>query len=75
MDRPDQARRSEECNNQGDIKKMISHGYIKARPDKINKPDLYHHVRKKNRGSRKGHKGSREPRKQKWMSTVRDSER
>ena len=54
-----------------DIKKMISHGYIRAKPDKISKPDLYHHVRKKNTGSRKGHKGSREPRKQKWMNTVR----
>ena len=30
-----------------DIKKMISHGYIKAKPDKIKKPNLYPKKKKK----------------------------
>jgi large subunit ribosomal protein L19e len=54
-----------------DIRKMISHGYIKAKPDKIKRPTLYQSNPKRNEGSRKGKKGSREPKKRKWINTVR----
>lgn len=53
-----------------DIKKMISHGYIKARPDKMKFP--YKHKRKiKRAGSRKGRKGARYVKKRVWINTVR----
>ncbi|OGI15391.1 hypothetical protein A3K63_05570 [Candidatus Micrarchaeota archaeon RBG_16_49_10] len=54
-----------------DIKKMISHGYIKAKPDKIKRPNLYPKKKKKRAGSRKGKLRAREPGKIRWMNTVR----
>jgi len=53
-----------------DIRKMVNHGYIKAKNEKIKMPK----VKKKRRqgyGSRKGAKGARLPKKEKWMNTVR----
>lgn len=53
-----------------DVKKMISHGYIKARSDKMKFP--YKHKRKiKRAGSRKGKKGARYIKKRAWINTVR----
>ena len=52
-----------------DVRKMINHGYIKAK-----KPKVKRHQKKKKKqgpGSRKGAKGARRPRKEKWMSTIR----
>ena len=54
-----------------DIKKMISHGYIKARPDKIKKPDIYPKKKKRNVGSMKGKLGTRMPKKRSWINTIR----
>lgn len=54
-----------------DIKRMISHGYIKAKPDKIKRPNLYPKKKKKREGSRKGKSGSREPKKRRWINTIR----
>ena len=53
-----------------DIKKMISHGYIKKRPDKISikKPRK---KKKQGIGSRKGKKGARLPKKRKWINKIR----
>ncbi len=53
-----------------DIRKMVNHGYIKAKNEKIKMP----RVKKKKRqghGRRKGAKGARLPKKEKWMNTVR----
>jgi len=53
-----------------DIRKMVNHDYIKAKNEKIKMPK----VKKKTRqghGSRKGSKGARLPKKEKWMNTVR----
>jgi large subunit ribosomal protein L19e len=54
-----------------DIKKTISHGYIKARPDKIKKPTLVVKKKKKGAGSRKGKSGARVSKKRGWIKTVR----
>ena len=54
-----------------DIRKMISHGYIKAKRKKIKKPKLYPKKRRKGPGSRKGAKGSRLTKKRRWMNTIR----
>lgn len=54
-----------------DIRKMISHGYIKARPDKIKRPEIYPKKTKKGFGSRKGKMGARLPKKRIWINTVR----
>ncbi|MCD6226509.1 MAG: 50S ribosomal protein L19e [Candidatus Aenigmarchaeota archaeon] len=53
-----------------DIKKMISHGYIKKRPDKIRIKKM-EKVKKQGVGSRKGKKGARLPKKRKWINTIR----
>jgi len=52
-----------------DVRKMINYGYIKAKRDKI----VVKNPKKKKRGmgSRKGTKGSRKPKKEIWMSTIR----
>jgi len=49
-----------------DIKKMISHGYIKKRPDKIRIKKM-EKAKKQGVGSRKGKKGARLPKKRKWI--------
>jgi len=54
-----------------DIRKMISHGYIKARNEKIKRPNLETKKKKKGEGSRKGKRGSRLPKKRKWINTIR----
>jgi len=54
-----------------DIRKMISHGYIKAKKEKIKKPKLYPKKRKKGLGSRKGSRGARLTKKRKWINTIR----
>ena len=53
-----------------DVRKMINHGYIKARKEKIKRPRT-EKKRKQGPGRRKGAKGARRPKKEKWMNTVR----
>jgi len=53
-----------------DIRKMINHGYIKAKDAKIKKPKVQKR-KKQGPGSRKGAKGARKPKKEKWINTVR----
>lgn len=53
-----------------DIKKMISKDYIKVRRAKVKRPKLPQ-KRKKRPGSRKGSRGARITKKEKWMRTVR----
>lgn len=53
-----------------DVRRMINHGYIKAKKEKIKRP----RNKKKKRqgpGKRKGSKGARRPKKEKWMNTIR----
>jgi large subunit ribosomal protein L19e len=53
-----------------DVRRMINHGYIKAKTPKIKRPK--ERVKKtKGPGRRKGAKGARTPKKEKWMNTVR----
>ncbi len=52
-----------------DIRKMINHGYIKAKNPKIKRSA--ERRTKKGPGSRKGSAGARTVRKEKWMNTVR----
>ncbi len=54
-----------------DIKKMISHGYIKVKPTKIKKPELYPKKRKRGPGRKKGAKGARLTKKRRWINTIR----
>ncbi|MBL7169829.1 MAG: 50S ribosomal protein L19e [Candidatus Aenigmarchaeota archaeon] len=54
-----------------DIRKMISHGYIKAKREKIKRPKLDLKKRKKGPGSRKGSRGARLTKKRKWINTIR----
>jgi len=54
-----------------DIKRMISHGYIKVKPTKIKKPELHPKKRKKGPGRRKGAKGARLTKKRRWINTIR----
>ncbi len=54
-----------------DVRKMISHGYIKAKKEKINKPKIYQKKRKKGPGSRKGSAGARLTKKRRWINTIR----
>jgi len=54
-----------------DIRKMISHGYIKVKPTKIKKPDLYHKKKKKGPGRRKGTRGAKVTKKREWINTIR----
>jgi len=54
-----------------DIKKMISHGYIKVKRGKIKRPDLYKKKRRKGIGKRKGSLGAKVTKKERWMSTIR----
>ncbi len=54
-----------------DIKKMISHDYIKVKPTKIKKPELYPEKRKRGAGSKKGAKGARLTKKKRWINTIR----
>jgi len=53
-----------------DIRKMINHGYIKAKNKKIKRPKTGK-KRGQGPGSRKGARGARTPSKEKWMNTVR----
>ncbi len=53
-----------------DVRRMINHGYIKAKKEKIKRPKPKK-KRKKGPGSRKGAKGARRPKKEKWMNTIR----
>lgn len=53
-----------------DIRKMISHGYIKVKPTKIKKP-REKKKRKKGPGSKKGAKGTRISKKRRWINTIR----
>jgi len=53
-----------------DVRKMISHGYIKAKKEKLKIPKTGK-KRKQGHGSRKGAKGARLPKKERWMNTVR----
>jgi len=54
-----------------DIKKMISHGYIKVKRTKMKRPNLYKKKRKKGSGSRKGRLKAKVTKKERWMSTIR----
>jgi len=54
-----------------DIRKMISHGYIKIKPSKIKKPDLYPKKRKRGFGSRKGSLHAKVTKKERWINTIR----
>jgi len=54
-----------------DIRKMISHGYIKVKPTKIKKPELYPKRRKKGPGKRKGALGAKVTKKRRWINTIR----
>jgi large subunit ribosomal protein L19e len=54
-----------------DIKKMISHGYIKVKPTKIKKPELYPKRKKKGPGRRKGASGAKVTKKRRWINTIR----
>jgi large subunit ribosomal protein L19e len=54
-----------------DIRKMISHGYIKVKATKLKMPDLYKKKRKMGPGSRKGSKTAKMSQKKKWMRTIR----
>jgi large subunit ribosomal protein L19e len=54
-----------------DMRKMISHGYIKVKPTKIKKPDYNPRKTKKGPGSRKGSAYARLTKKRRWMNTVR----
>ncbi len=53
-----------------DIRKMINHGYIKAKSKKIKRTKVEKN-KKKGPGSRKGDAGARTIGKEKWMNTVR----
>ena len=64
--------RKEEIKNaitRADVKKMISHGYIKKHPDKIRKK--VQKKRKQGIGKRKGKAGARTPRKRAWINKIR----
>jgi large subunit ribosomal protein L19e len=54
-----------------DIRKMISHGYIKVKPTKIKRPELYPKKRKKGQGKRKGSLGAKVNKKRRWINTIR----
>lgn len=54
-----------------DIRKMISHGYIKVKPTKIKKPELYPKKRKKGPGKRRGSHGAKITKKRAWINTIR----
>jgi len=54
-----------------DIRKMINHGWIKAKPSKIKKPDLYSKKRKRGPGKRKGAHGAKLTKKRMWINTIR----
>lgn len=54
-----------------DIRKMISHGYIKVKRTKIKKPDLYPKKKRKGYGSKKGSKRSKITKKRSWINTIR----
>lgn len=53
-----------------DIRKAISHGYIKAKKGKLEYPKEMK-KKKKTIGSRKGRKHSRYDKKRKWINTIR----
>lgn len=67
---PDQREEIKNAITRADIKKMINHGYIKAKKEKIKRPRTQK-KKKQGPGSRKGAKGARRPKKEKWMNTVR----
>lgn len=54
-----------------DIRKMVSHGYIKVKPSKIKKPELYPKRKKRGIGKRKGTRGAKITKKEGWMNTIR----
>ncbi len=54
-----------------DIRKMISHGYIKVKNTKLKRPELYKQKKKMGPGSRKGSKNAKFTGKQRWMRTIR----
>ncbi|MDI6826629.1 MAG: 50S ribosomal protein L19e [Candidatus Aenigmarchaeota archaeon] len=54
-----------------DIKKMISHGYIKVQRTKIKKPVLHKKKRRKGPGKRKGSFGAILTKKERWINTIR----
>ena len=67
---PDHLEEIKNAITRADVRKAISHGYIKAEKEKIKRPK----IKKKGKqgpGSRKGAKGARRPKKEKWMNTVR----
>ncbi|MDP6010338.1 MAG: 50S ribosomal protein L19e [Candidatus Poseidoniaceae archaeon] len=65
-----------------DIREFIEEGWIKARPIKGTSRVRARHIaiqkakgRKKGQGKRKGSANSRNPRKQRWMKTIRSQRR
>ncbi len=56
-----------------DVKKFISKGDVKVKPEKVKKPKTAKEKkrRRKGPGSRKGSKYARLPSKRRWMNTVR----
>ena len=54
-----------------DIKNLIKKGTIKKRPEKVRRPKAAGGRRKRGRGSRKGGKYARLPKKRRWINIVR----
>ena len=54
-----------------DIRKMISHGYIKVKPSKIKRPVLSPKKKKRGPGRRKGSAHAKVTKKRKWINTIR----
>lgn len=54
-----------------DVKRIISKGYIKVKRGKIKKPKLYQKKKKRGPGRKKGSRGARLTKKERWMHTIR----
>lgn len=67
---PDHMEEIKNAITRSDVRRMINHGYIKAKNPKIKKPKEKS-KRGKGPGRRKGASGARSPKKKKWMNTVR----
>ncbi|MBD3155073.1 MAG: 50S ribosomal protein L19e [Candidatus Aenigmarchaeota archaeon] len=67
---PDHMEEIKNAITRSDVRRMIDHGYIKAKTPKIKKPKEKS-KRGKGPGRRKGARGARSPKKKKWMNTVR----
>lgn len=66
---PDHKEEIKNSITRSDVKKMISHGYIKKRPDKIKRKKGK--KKKQGIGKRKGKAGARTPKKRAWINKIR----